>query len=164
MVKLDEHAATRALRGDAVDLVVLNDATPLLRHRVLRDGQRLLERTAGRGLDAYLADAEVRAATERRLQLAVQGCIASCAHLVSELGLEPAGDYAGVFGSLRAAGVIDAGLSSRLARAAGQRNMLAHDHLAIDDRLVFGSLARLDDLRGFAAAVQRLLAADSQLG
>ena len=72
MVKLDEHAATRALRGDAVDLVVLNDATPLLRHRVLRDGQRLLERTAGRGLDAYLADAEVRAAIERRLQLAVQ--------------------------------------------------------------------------------------------
>ena len=37
-------AATRALGGGEVDLVVLNDATPLLRHRALRDGQRLVER------------------------------------------------------------------------------------------------------------------------
>lgn len=74
--------------------------------------------------------------------------------------LEPAGDYAGVFGSLRAGGVIDAELAARLARAAGQRNLLVHDYLAIDDRIVFGSLASLADLRRFATAVQRLLDAD----
>lgn len=61
-------AATRALRGDAVDLVVLNDATPLLRHRVLRDGQRLLERDPvmrvrleARALVEYLDTAPLRA-------------------------------------------------------------------------------------------------------
>lgn len=37
-------AAAGALRSDEVDLVVLNRATPVLRHRVLRDGVRLLER------------------------------------------------------------------------------------------------------------------------
>ncbi len=33
-----------ALETDAVDVVVLNDATPLLYHRVLRDGVRILSR------------------------------------------------------------------------------------------------------------------------
>ena len=41
--------ATRLLRTDRVDLIVLNDAPVLLRHRVIRDGELLVERerTAG---------------------------------------------------------------------------------------------------------------------
>ena len=35
---------TSIARSDAVDLVVLNDAPPLLQHRALRDGRRILER------------------------------------------------------------------------------------------------------------------------
>ena len=37
-------AASEALGTDEVEVVVLNDATPLLRHRVLRDGIRLVDR------------------------------------------------------------------------------------------------------------------------
>ena len=37
-------ALTTALGGEAVDLVVLNEAPPLLYHRVLRDGVRLFSR------------------------------------------------------------------------------------------------------------------------
>jgi len=37
-------AATVALRTEEVDLVVLNDAPPLLRHRALRDSVRLVNR------------------------------------------------------------------------------------------------------------------------
>ncbi len=36
--------ASKALSTDEVQVVVLNDATPLLRHRVLRDGVRLVDR------------------------------------------------------------------------------------------------------------------------
>lgn len=36
--------ASQALATPAVDLVVLNDAPPLLRHRARRDGRRLVER------------------------------------------------------------------------------------------------------------------------
>ncbi len=50
----------RALGSDAVDVVVLNDAPPLLYHRVLRDGVRLLAREPaattsreGRALSRY---------------------------------------------------------------------------------------------------------------
>ncbi len=37
-------AASEALGTDEVDLVVLNDASPLMRHRAMRDGVRLVER------------------------------------------------------------------------------------------------------------------------
>lgn len=38
------RAAARALGSDEVDLVPLNHASPLVRHRAIRDGRRLLER------------------------------------------------------------------------------------------------------------------------
>jgi predicted nucleotidyltransferase len=38
------RAVERALGGQAVDLVVLDDASPLLRHRAWRDGELLLDR------------------------------------------------------------------------------------------------------------------------
>lgn len=96
-----------------------------------------LDRVRDAGIDAYLADADLRAATERRLQLAIQACVDVGAHLVSELNLEPAADYGSVFHSLARAGIVDAELSVRLASAAGQRRLLVHDYLAIDDRRVF---------------------------
>jgi uncharacterized protein len=37
-------AATRALGGRVVDLVILDDASPLLRHRAWRDGELLIDR------------------------------------------------------------------------------------------------------------------------
>jgi len=37
-------AAIEALESDEIDLVILDEASPLLRHRVLRDGLRLVDR------------------------------------------------------------------------------------------------------------------------
>lgn len=36
--------AARVLHTDEVDIVMLNDAPPLMRHRAIRDGKRLVER------------------------------------------------------------------------------------------------------------------------
>lgn len=47
-------------------------------------------------------------------------------------------------------------LGEALAAAAGQRNVLVHTYLEIDDHEVFAALGRLDDLRRFAAVTQRL--------
>ena len=116
-----------------------------------------LERTRARGLDPYLRDDDLRAATERRLQLAEQICIDVGAHVLSEINAPPPADYAGIFTSLADLGRLDRDLANRLAQAARQRNLLVHAYLELDDRKVFESLEHLDDLRGFAAAVQRLL-------
>lgn len=36
--------AARALHTDEIDIILLNDAPPLMRHRAIRDGKRLIER------------------------------------------------------------------------------------------------------------------------
>lgn len=116
----------------------------------------LLDEVHAGGLDAYLADERLRAMTERWLQLAIQTCIDIGAQLVSELAVDPPSDYAGVFRSLAAAGHIDKELGASLAAAAGQRNVLVHMYLDIDDREVFQALDGLDHLRRFATAAQVL--------
>lgn len=61
-------AAASALGTDEVQIVVLNDATPLLRHRAMRDGIRLVDRDRAtrvtleaRALLEYLDTAPLRA-------------------------------------------------------------------------------------------------------
>jgi len=111
-------------------------------------------RAAGR--DAYAAEWRTRLATEHALQLAIQACIDVGAHLVSELGLKAPADYRGVFEALCPAG-LDPHLAERLAVATGMRNILVHGYLDVDDDTVWSALAKLDDLRNFAATAQRIV-------
>jgi uncharacterized protein YutE (UPF0331/DUF86 family) len=94
-------------------------------------------RAPARGEAVYLADADLRAATERRLQLAVQICIDIGAHLVSEINARAPADYADIFSSLSEAGQIDRALAERMARAAMQRNLLVHSYVDLDHRRIF---------------------------
>ena len=94
------------------------------------------------------------------MQLAQQACIDVGAHILSEINAGTPHDYAGIFVALAGAGYLDGELASRLATAAKQRSLLVHAYLEIDDRKVFESLGHLDDLRGFAAAMQRAVEAD----
>lgn len=108
------------------------------------------------GEDAYLADDQQRAATERWLQVAVQICIDLGTQLVTEQSARPPSDYADVFTILGEKDVIPSDLAERLSDAAKQRNLIVHLYLEIDDRSVFAALAHLDDLREFASAIERL--------
>lgn len=107
------------------------------------------------GEDAYLADERQRAATERWLQVAVQICIDLGTQLVTEQSARPPSDYADVFKVLGEKDVIPMDLAQRLSDAAKQRNLIVHLYMEIDDRAVFASLTHLDDLREFAASLER---------
>jgi uncharacterized protein YutE (UPF0331/DUF86 family) len=120
-----------------------------------------LERVRSGGEAAYLADEDLRMMSERRLELAIQICIDIGAHLVSELSAPPPSDYAGIFRSLADSGHLDRDLGASLSDAARQRNLLIHLYLEIDDSKVFAALEHLDDLRAFAAVVERLVADSS---
>jgi uncharacterized protein YutE (UPF0331/DUF86 family) len=108
------------------------------------------------GEEAYLGDAQQRAATERLLQLSIQICIDLGAQIAAEQSAPPPSNYADVFTILGEKGVIPADMAGRLGDAARQRNLLVHLYMEIDDRAVFASLANLDDLRQFAIAVERI--------
>lgn len=115
------------------------------------------------GRDAYMVERRTRLAAEHALQLAIQSCLDIGTHLISELGLQTPVDYRSVFASLRPAG-LDAQLAERLAAAAGMRNILVHGYLDVDDEVVWDSLARLDDLRSFAAAVREIVDGEEAQG
>jgi len=117
-----------------------------------------LEAIRGAGLAAYVADLSLRLEAERALQLALQIAIDLAAQLVAEHDVPPPTSYAGLFPALAAEGVLAPELADRLAAAARQRNLLVYGYLGLDDELVFASLGRLDDLRAFAAVVERLAA------
>ena len=68
-------AAVRALGTDEVDVVLLNGATPLMRHRAIRDARRLVERDPkarvrleARAVLDYLDTAPLRAELARGLR------------------------------------------------------------------------------------------------
>ena len=111
-----------------------------------------LEVVHERGRGAYEGDPDVADATRYRLQLAVQVCIDLAAHLVARSGRRIPDRYKDLFTDLVADG-LDPELASRLSEAAGFRNVIVHDYLDVDDDVVWGSLGRLDDLRGFAGFV-----------
>lgn len=118
--------------------------------------ERLDEVWAG-GRDAYLADANLRAMTERLLEVAIQICIDLGAQIVAELSAPAPADYAGIFKILAEKGLLEGDLAGRMGDAARQRNLLVHLYMEVDDSAVFDSLMYLDDLRRFASfAGQRI--------
>ena len=73
-------AASEALRTDEVDVVMLNRATPLLRHRATRDAKRLVDRDPrqrirfeARSLIDYLDTKPLRAERSRGLRRRMEG-------------------------------------------------------------------------------------------
>lgn len=116
--------------------------------------EELIERLEGvrkKGEDAYLGDAELRAMTERWLEIAIQVCIDLGTQVVMEQSAPAPSNYADIFKTLGQKGLLSEELAGRLGDAARQRNLLVHLYMEVDDRAVFASLAFLDDLRQFAA-------------
>jgi uncharacterized protein len=73
------QAASKALRTDEVDIVMLNRAPPLLRHRAIRDSKRLIERNPRlrvrfetRSLIDYLDTEPLRVERSRGLRKRIQ--------------------------------------------------------------------------------------------
>lgn len=114
--------------------------------------ERLLERLShieAAGREAFLADERVQLEAERGLQVSIQACIDSGAHLVAGLGLGAPEDYGDVFERLARAGGLPRELADRLKEAARQRNLLVHLYLDIDPELVWKSLEEAGVLRDF---------------
>jgi len=114
---------------------------------------------AGVSTDEFLGDADRVAATERRLQVAIQASIDVAAHISAASAWPVAEGYAATFRVLGQRGVLDEPLAERLALAAGLRNLLVHDYLEIDPARLHASLgADVSDLRALVRAVVHWLA------
>ncbi len=104
-------------------------------------------------IEAYLRDEDAQAITERHFQVAVQCVLDMANHIVAELGLGSPEDMEALIACLATAGALPAPLHDRIRGMAGFRNILVHDYLDVDHRIVHGLLGRLDDLIDAARAL-----------
>lgn len=117
----------------------------------------LLETIRGGGRPAFLSDLGLQAQVERHLQLAIQAAIDVALHVVAESSAATPENYGSAFAVLNDQLGLDAALAGRLQRATGLRNILVHAYLEVDPSQIWEHLQRLDDLREFAAVVERSL-------
>jgi len=102
------------------------------------------------------ADRTAREVVVLNLFVALQECLSLASHWLADEGWEIPSAYGQMFLVLAEHGVIDAPLASRLAAAAGFRNLIAHRYGALDYRRIHAIASEdLDDLLAFCATLAR---------
>ena len=105
-------------------------------------------------LEEYLADENIQAIVERRLQLAIQVCLDIANYLIAHLRLTAPEELPNVFDILGREGILPADLARRMVGMVRFRNILVHDYLEMDARRVYRHLREdLDDLDRFARVI-----------
>jgi uncharacterized protein YutE (UPF0331/DUF86 family) len=101
----------------------------------------LVEKRDSLTLEEYCENREQRAVVERELQTAIEACIDIGELLLTSTGEPVPETNAAVFHRLSDAELIDERTATEMARAAGLRNVLAHQYgTDIDDEDVYNTL------------------------
>lgn len=91
--------------------------------------------------DAYVNSFEKRATIERTLELIIQAAIDVNRHLIiKKLKLPFPTTAKDSFIQLEKENILSKDLAKQLAKSAGLRNILAHEYLEIDDRIIYQSI------------------------
>jgi len=108
--------------------------------------------------ESFLKDPFLSASAERYVQVAIQAVLDICNHIVADLGLEAPSEYRQVPDILAREKLLPTGLSKRMAAMIGLRNILVHEYLKLDRRLVYHVLKKdLGDFEKFIKAVSKFL-------
>ena len=128
----------------------------------LRELSRRLRRIEAKrpaSLKQLSGDEDLQDIMSHNLELAIQTCIDIAAHLCGAHGLVPptAGDS---FSMLAKLGLLEPALAARLRRAVGFRNVLVHEYVEVDWKIVLRVIsAGTKDLAAFGKTVVALLEA-----
>lgn len=129
-----------------------------VRLRKLEDTVNDLRHLPPLTLAEYLGNKDRQAIVERRLQIAAQVCVDVGASVVAEYGLAAPDDLPNIFVTLGNAGLIPQELGQRMVGLTRFRNILVHDYLTIDPKIVFErSTAELVDFDDFGKALVALI-------
>ena len=126
------------------------------RTRRFEETMAILEGLARTPWERFEADPEKYGSAERFLQVAVEILDDLGAHLVARSGAGPVERYRDVPARLVEAGLLDEAQAALWRRVIGFRNVIVHQYLDVDRRIVFELLQhRLGDLRDLHRAILR---------
>ena len=130
----------------------------LARVTKIRECLAVLRRYALLDEKSFLGNSDVSGNAERQLQVAIQAVIDIGNHVLADRDLGTAKDYKDIFRILSKNRVLSRGLAGRLASMTGLRNVLVHDYLEIDLKVVFSILRKdLEDFEEFITAILKLV-------
>ena len=107
------------------------------------------------GEESFLAESSATDNAERNIQVAIQAAIDIGNHIVADMDLGAAKDYKDIFQLLSGNIIITAALAAKLISMTGLRNVLVHDYLDIDLRLIYRIIR--DDLGDFEEFISSAL-------
>lgn len=118
----------------------------------------ILQRMQRYTLDEFVADPERYGSAERFLQLAIETVNDLGNHVIATLGLGTVNRYSDIPTILAEKGYIDPDLKEKWIRMIGFRNVLVHDYLDVDRRIVHRVLHEgLKDLEALRQAFARFM-------
>lgn len=109
-------------------------------------------------LDEFLSNPEIYGSAERFLQLAVETTTDMGNHIISTLGLGEVNWYSDIAALMEEKGYITVDLRERWIKMIGFRNILVHDYLEVDRKIVYNVLQNgVDDLEKLKRAFAEFL-------
>lgn len=124
----------------------------------IRECVAILQRYALRHEKSFLEDADLVSSAERQLQVAIQAVIDIGNHVIADRDLGTAKDYKDIFRILARNKIVSISLSRKLSSMTGLRNVLVHDYLEVDLKLIYRVLKKdLGDFEKFITAVLKLI-------
>lgn len=98
-------------------------------------------------LEEFLSEPEHYASVERFLHMAIETTLDMGGHIVSELGLGEVNWYSDIAAIMEEKGYISVELREKWIRIVGFRNVLVHQYIEVDRKIVYDVLQnRLGDL------------------
>jgi uncharacterized protein YutE (UPF0331/DUF86 family) len=108
----------------------------------------------GEKLADFLNDTDRQDIVLFNLQMAIQNCVDMAAHIVSEEGFGVAGSVNEMFYMLEENGYLPAEITEKMVKAAGFRNLIAHEYGRLEMEQVFKTARNdIQDLGEFLVAV-----------
>lgn len=117
----------------------------------LRENVHNLKQLQSYSLDEFSGNFMIYNATEHLLQTSIECILDIGNHIISGLGLKRPESYSGTVTILGQEGIVPHDFCQELEGMAGFRNILVHEYLMVDLRIVYEVLqSRLSDFQTFA--------------
>ena len=120
---------------------------------VKRHLNRVLEKRET-DLQTFIADLDRQESILFNLQMAIQNCINIAAHIISEEGFGVPGSTNEMFYLLEENGYLDAGMTEKMVKAVGFRNLIVHEYGKLELKQVYEVTHKnLEDLNQFLRTI-----------
>jgi uncharacterized protein YutE (UPF0331/DUF86 family) len=108
-----------------------------------------LEEMKNTSFDNFSKDKKIHKLARYCLQLAIQSILDICHHIIVDNNWTKPETHSEAIAILAQRGIFPHDFAERIAPLAGLRNLLIHEYLKIDLKLLYGHLQHLQDFREF---------------